>query len=99
MRTRPRRRVDPQVQPPRTHGANLIGDLGPHVVPDGPRPPLSGGQGLQAGDAHPSTSTVAGLTVPAAVVSIGKNRVDSLAASSTDLYPATLACEDSASIA
>ncbi len=36
--------------------------------------------------------------MPAAVVSIGKNRVDSLAASTTALYPATLACEDSASI-
>ena len=46
----------------------------------------------------PSTSTVAGFTVPAAVVSIGKNRVDSDAASSTALYPATLACDDSASI-
>ncbi len=33
----------------------------------------------------PSTSTLAGFTVPAAVVSIGKNRVDSEAASSTAL--------------
>ncbi len=36
--------------------------------------------------------------VPAAVVSIGKNRVDRSAAISTALYPATLACDDSASI-
>ena len=36
--------------------------------------------------------------MPAAVVSIGKNRVDSEAATSTALYPATLACDDSASI-
>ena len=46
----------------------------------------------------PSTSTVAGFTVPAAVVSIGKNRVDSDAATNTALYPATLACDDNASI-
>jgi hypothetical protein len=47
----------------------------------------------------PSTNTVAGFTVPAAVVNIGKNRVDSDAASSTALYPATLPCDDNASIA
>jgi hypothetical protein len=47
--------------------------------------PLGRGQRLQAGHADPSTSAVAGLTVPAAVVSIGKNRVDSDAASSTAL--------------
>ena len=46
----------------------------------------------------PSTSTVAGFTVPAAVVNIGKNRVDSDAATNTALYPATLACDDNASI-
>ena len=37
--------------------------------------------------------------MPAAVVSIGKNRVDSDAASSTALYPVTLACDDNPSIA
>ena len=41
---------------------------------------------------------MAGFTVPAAVVNIGKNRVDSDAASNTALYPATLACDDNASI-
>jgi hypothetical protein len=41
---------------------------------------------------------VAGFTVPAAVVSIGKKRVSRSAASSTALYPATPAWDDRASI-
>ncbi len=36
--------------------------------------------------------------MPAAVVNIGKNRVDSVAATNTALYPETLACDDNASI-
>ncbi len=36
--------------------------------------------------------------MPAAVISIGKNRPNSAAATSAALYPATLACELSASI-
>src|SRR5205807_3875227 len=46
----------------------------------------------------PSTSTRAGVSVPAAVTSIGKNRPAAAAASSTALYPATVACEDSTSM-
>ncbi|ORW70770.1 hypothetical protein AWC23_16175 [Mycobacterium saskatchewanense] len=46
----------------------------------------------------PSTNTDAGFTVPAAVVIIGKNRVEHSAAHSTALSPATLAWEESASI-
>ena len=46
----------------------------------------------------PSTRTLAGRAVPAAVMSRGKNRPNALAATSTALYPATLACELSASI-
>ena len=46
----------------------------------------------------PSTSTWAGGIVPAAVISIGKNRPCSSAAISTARYPDTVACEDSASI-
>ncbi len=47
----------------------------------------------------PRTSTRAGATVPAAVVIIGKKRPASRAASRVAAYPATLACEESASIA
>ena len=39
------------------------------------------------------------MTVPAAVVIIGKKRPASRAASSAAAYPATLACDESASIA
>ena len=46
----------------------------------------------------PSTSARAGAIVPAAVVSIGRNRGRCSAASSTALYPATVACDESASI-
>src|SRR6185437_3301515 len=46
----------------------------------------------------PSTRTFAGRLVPAAVISIGKNRPKWSAATSTALYPATLAWEVSASI-
>ncbi len=46
----------------------------------------------------PSTSTLAGRAVPAAVISSGKNRPNSAAATSAALYPATLAWELSASI-
>ena len=46
----------------------------------------------------PSTSSFAGRAVPAAVISSGKNRPYTAAATSTALYPATLACEVSASI-
>ena len=46
----------------------------------------------------PSTRTLAGRAVPAAVISRGKNRPNALAATSAALYPATLACELSASI-
>src|SRR5207244_74451 len=47
----------------------------------------------------PSTSTLAGVRVPAAVTSIGKSRPVATAASRTALYPATVACDDSTSIA
>ena len=47
----------------------------------------------------PSTITFAGATVPAAVVIIGKKRPTSRAATRVAAYPATLACEESASIA
>ena len=43
-------------------------------------------------------STLAGRAVPAAVVSMGKNRPNASAATSTALYPATLAWELSASM-
>src|SRR5215831_10442812 len=46
----------------------------------------------------PTTSTFAGATVPAAVISIGKKRGSRSAAISTALYPETVACEESASI-
>jgi hypothetical protein len=46
----------------------------------------------------PSTRTLAGLAVPAAVISIGKNRPNSVAATSTALYPATFDWELRASI-
>ena len=46
----------------------------------------------------PSTRTRAGRTVPAAVVSIGKNLGRCIAAKRTARYPATVACEDRASI-
>ena len=46
----------------------------------------------------PRTSTRAGASVPAAVTSIGKKRGAVFAASSTALYPATVACDESASI-
>ena len=46
----------------------------------------------------PSTSTFAGATVPAAVISIGKKRGSRSAATSTALYPDTVACDESASI-
>ena len=46
----------------------------------------------------PSTRTLAGRAVPAAVMSRGKNRPNALAATSAALYPATLAWELSASI-
>ena len=46
----------------------------------------------------PSTSTRAGGTVPAAVMNSGKKRGSRVAASSTQRYPATSACEVSASI-
>src|SRR5690606_26904923 len=45
----------------------------------------------------PSTSTEAGGTVPAAVVSVGKNRGNRSAASSAARYPVTVAWDDSAS--
>ena len=44
------------------------------------------------------TSTLAGATVPAAVISMGKNFGSRSAASSTALYPPTVLCEDKASI-
>ena len=47
----------------------------------------------------PSTITLAGGTVPAAVVIIPKKRPDSRAAISIAAYPAAAACEESASIA
>src|SRR5215208_7136195 len=46
----------------------------------------------------PSTSTFAGAIVPAAVVSIGRNLGSRSAAMSAALYPATVACDESASI-
>ena len=46
----------------------------------------------------PRTSSLAGRAVPAAVMSMGKNRPYALAAISAALYPATLAWELSASI-
>ncbi len=46
----------------------------------------------------PSTSTFAGGIVPAAVISIGKNFGSASAASSTALYPETVACDESASM-
>ncbi len=46
----------------------------------------------------PSTRTRAGVSVPAAVTSIGKNRLVATAASRTALYPATVAWDDSTSI-
>ena len=46
----------------------------------------------------PITSTLAGATVPAAVISMGKNFGSRSAASSTALYPPTVLCEDKASI-
>ena len=46
----------------------------------------------------PSTSSFAGRAVPAAVISSGKNLPYASAATSAALYPATLACELSASM-
>ena len=46
----------------------------------------------------PSTSTLAGGTVPAAVMNSGRKRGSRIAASSTQRYPATRAWEVSASI-
>src|SRR5712691_10327210 len=46
----------------------------------------------------PRTSALAGGTVPAAVVSIGRKRGSRSAAISIAWYPATVACEESASI-
>ncbi len=46
----------------------------------------------------PRTSTEAGGTVPAAVVSMGKKRGSRSAASNAARYPATLACDDNASM-
>src|SRR5437870_10102553 len=46
----------------------------------------------------PSTRTRAGARVPAAVTSIGKNRLVAAAARRTALYPATVAWDDSTSI-
>ena len=46
----------------------------------------------------PITNTRAALTVPAAVIIIGKARPYSAAASSTALYPARLDCDDRMSI-
>ena len=46
----------------------------------------------------PMMKALAGAIVPAAVVSIGKNLGSAAAARSTALYPATVACEESASI-
>jgi hypothetical protein len=46
----------------------------------------------------PKTRTRAGVIVPAAVMSIGKNRGSRSAAMRTALYPARFACDESASI-
>ncbi len=46
----------------------------------------------------PMTKTLAGARVPAAVVSIGRMRPIASAPISTALYPAIVACEESASI-
>ena len=46
----------------------------------------------------PMMKALAGGTVPAAVIIIGKARPNSLAASTTALKPARLACEDSTSM-
>src|SRR3972149_77723 len=48
--------------------------------------------------AAPTTNTLAGGTIPAAVISIGKYLGSSAAASSTPRYPAMFACEDSVSM-
>jgi hypothetical protein len=46
----------------------------------------------------PRITTLAGLSVPAAVISIGKSFPSRSAAMITDLYPAMFACDESASI-
>ena len=81
--------LDAEVQPLRADRPHLVGHLGTHVVTGGASRPAAWRWPAPADPATPtpSTSTLAGFTVPAAVVNIGKNRVDSDAATSTALYP------------
>ena len=67
-----------------------------------PRPPLPAGDKSRSPEVrqllHPELRAFPGGTVPAAVVSIGKNLIAVLAASSAAWYPATVACDERASM-